>query len=113
MYLTDDVCKTYYNSIPGAYLDEVNVGAYVFPCNSKLPDFAFGIASGYTGVIPGNYMNYSSSGLDDENCVGGLQSSEWIGFNIAGDILLKSQFVIFEAGTSPRLGFATKHTERD
>lgn len=99
--------------MPGAYLDQENVGAYIFPCNAKLPDFAFGIASGYTGVIPGNYMNYSVSGFDDGNCIGGLQNSDWIGFNIAGDILLKSQFVIFEAGDSPRLGFAAKHIERN
>ena len=58
-------------------------------------------------------MNYSTTGFDDGNCVGGLQSSDAIRINICGNILLKSQFFIFEGGGSPRLGFDTKHTERN
>jgi len=112
LYLPDDICSAYYDAVPGAFLDENNTGAYVFPCNAKLPKFAFSVGT-YTGVIPGNYMNYSTSGFNDGNCIGGLQSSDWIGMNICGDILLKSQFVIFEGGASPKLGFAAKHTERN
>jgi aspergillopepsin I len=103
----------YYNAVPGAFLDEYNTGLYIFPCDAKLPDFAFSVGSSYTGVIPGNYVNYSVTGFGDGNCIGGLQSSDDIGINICGDTLLKSQFVIFEGGSSPRLGFAAKHTERD
>lgn len=58
-------------------------------------------------------MNYSTTGFDDGNCIGGLQPSYLTGINIVGDILLKSQFVIFKGGDSPQLGFAAKHTERN
>jgi aspergillopepsin I len=92
-------------------LDYDNTGLYIFPCNAKLPDLAFSVGSSYTGVVPGKYINYSVTGLGDGNCIGGLQSSDDIGINIVGDILLKSQFVIFEGGASPRLGFAAKHTD--
>jgi len=112
LFLPDDAVNTYYSAVPGAFYDDWNTGLEIFPCGAKLPDFAFAVGN-YTGVIPGNYMNYSETGLGDGNCIGGLQSSDFIGINIAGDILLKSQFVIFEGGDSPRLGFAAKHTERD
>ncbi|PMD41001.1 acid protease [Hyaloscypha variabilis F] len=112
LFLPDEPVNTYYSAVVGAFLDEENTGLEIFPCGAKLPDFAFSVGE-YTGVIPGNYMNYSTTGFGDGNCIGGLQSSDGIGLNIAGDILLKSQFVIFDGGASPRLGFAAKHTERD
>lgn len=111
LFLPDDANTAYYNAVPGAFFDEDNTGLYIFPCTAKLPDFAFSVSNSYTGVIPGKYMNYSVTGLGDGNCIGGLQSSDPIGINICGDILLKSQFVIFESGTSPKLGFAAKHTD--
>jgi len=61
----------YYNAIPGAFLDEWSTGAYILPCNARLPDFAFGVET-YTGIILGNYMHYSTARFDDGNCIGGL-----------------------------------------
>jgi hypothetical protein len=112
LYLPSDVCANYYSAVPGAYNNESGPG-YVFPCETKLPDFAFSLDSGYTGVLPGFYLNYSATGLNDGNCVGGIQNSDPFGISIVGDMLLKSQFVVFESGDSPRLGFAAKPLEID
>ena len=107
LYIPSDACNNYYSAVPGA-TNDVNGPGYIFPCGSELPDFKFTIDSGYTGVVPGSYLNYSTTGANDGNCVGGIQDSTPFGIGIAGDMLLKSQFVIFEGGNTTRLGFAAK-----
>jgi Eukaryotic aspartyl protease len=107
LYLPSDICNAYYSAVPGAH--SVDGSGYVFPCGTELPDFRFNLDSGYTGVLPGSYLNYSTTGTNDGNCVGGIQNGDRFGVGIVGDMLLKSQFVVFEAGASPRLGFAAKH----
>ncbi|KAI1488285.1 aspartic peptidase domain-containing protein [Biscogniauxia mediterranea] len=107
--IPSDVAGAYYRQVKGAKLDSQQ-GAYVFPCDSVLPDFVFGVGNArYT--IPGKFINYSLlDENDDTTCFGGLQPDMGIGFSILGDILLKSTFVVFDAGTesTPRLGFAKK-----
>lgn len=52
-------------------------------------------------------MNYAQ--IDSSTCYGGIQTSAGIGFDIFGDIFLKSQYVVFdESQSSPRIGFGQK-----
>ncbi len=106
------VLVDYYKRVNGSYYDR-NWGAWVFPCASALPDFAFGVGN-YTGVVPGEYINYGMLPNEPKTCYGGIQSSQGIGFSVFGDVLLKAQFVVFDLGNS-RVGFANKklNTRKD
>ncbi|KAL8735769.1 MAG: hypothetical protein Q9166_000632 [cf. Caloplaca sp. 2 TL-2023] len=108
LYLPDNIVDAYYGSVSGANNDEQQ-GGYVYPCNTDLPDISFGIGS-YTAVVPGSYVNYAPVDDSGVTCFGGIQSSAGIGLNIFGDIFLKSQFVVFQGGDNPQLGFASKQT---
>lgn len=103
LLLDDSIVTEYYAKIKGSYYMG-SQGAYVFPCDSAIPDFTFGIGK-YRGVIPGSYINYAN--LSDELCYGGIQSSGGIPFSIWGDIVLKAQFVVFDVGNT-KIGFAKK-----
>lgn len=105
LLVPDSVVSAYYAKVSGARYDS-NQGGYIFPCSANLPSFTFGVGS-YRGVIPGSYINYAPA--TGSLCFGGIQSNDGIGFSIYGDILLKAQFVVFDAGNT-RLGFANKST---
>ncbi|KAJ6441590.1 peptidase A1 [Purpureocillium lavendulum] len=107
LYLPEDVVEAYYGSIPGAML-YIWEWLFIYPCSEKLPDFSYQV-EGSTVTIPGEYLNYAEA-LEDNGityCLGGLQSSLWIGINIFGDMGLKSSLVVFDEGNM-RLGFAAK-----
>ncbi|KAL9031285.1 MAG: hypothetical protein Q9196_000667 [Gyalolechia fulgens] len=106
LYLPDAIVKAYYKSVKGARNDQQQ-GGYTYPCSADLPDISFAI-SGYTAVVPGSYVNYAPVDESGTTCFGGIQSSAGIGLNIFGDIFLKSQFVVFQGGNNPQLGFAAK-----
>lgn len=108
LYLPDDIVDAYYGAVDGAQNDQQQ-GGYTYPCSANLPDISFGIG-GYTAVVPGSYVNYAPVDSSGTTCFGGIQSSSGIGLNIFGDIFLKSQFVVFQGGDSPQLGFASKQT---
>jgi aspergillopepsin I len=80
-------------------------GGYIFSCSADLPDLTLAIGS-YNAVIPGKYINYAPA--SGSKCFGGVQSNSGIGMSIYGDIFLKSQYVVFDGSSSPRLGFAAK-----
>ena len=108
LYLPDDIVDAYYGAVDGAKNDQQQ-GGYTYPCDAALPDISFGIG-GYTAVVPGSYVNYAPVDDSGTTCFGGIQSSNGIGINIFGDIFLKSQFVVFQGGDNPQLGFAAKQT---
>ena len=106
LLLDSSIVSSYYSKVSGATMNS-NYGGYVFPCKASLPSLTF-IINGYKATVPGNYMSYAPVDSAGQTCYGGLQSNQGIGFNIYGDIFLKSQFVVFDrTKTAPRLGFAT------
>ncbi|KAH7129730.1 aspartic peptidase domain-containing protein [Dactylonectria estremocensis] len=133
LLLPADVNEAYYSQVEGAQLDE-SAGGFIFPCDSELPDFSFGVEDAAI-TIPGSFMNFTSlqttsavvvsrrrkstgatsakgsggivASAASAMCFGGLQSSEGVGINIFGDIALKSAFVVFDGGNS-QIGFAKK-----
>lgn len=111
LYLPSSIVEAYYNEIDSA-TDSSLFGGYVFDCDETPPDFVFGVGS-YRGTIPGKYLNYAPVITGSSKCFGGIQSSGVVdalaGLNIWGDVLLKSQFVVFDAENN-RLGFAAKST---
>ena len=103
-----DVVTAYYKQVPGSSLNQAQ-GGYTFPCSTTLPNFTLQIGS-YKAVVPGKYMNYAPIAQGSSTCFGGIQETDAsLGFNIWGDVFLKSQYVVFDQtqGT-PRLGFAAQ-----
>ena len=103
LLLPETIVDDYYGQIPGSRYDPF-IGMMVVPCSTPLPDFTFGVGA-YRGNLPGEFINYGKS--KDDECYGGIQSSDGIGMAIIGDVLLKSQFVVFNLETK-RVGFANK-----
>jgi Eukaryotic aspartyl protease len=65
----------------------------------------FGIGS-YRGVVPESYINWTPIDVVKTNCFGGLKSSVGFGFAVFGDILLRSQNIVFDVG-NVRLGWTS------
>jgi aspergillopepsin I len=103
----DSIVNAYYSQVTGA---DNSTGSFIYPCDSTMPDFGF-TAGDTTVDIPGADMTFESVQPNSNSCFGGLQSS---GSNacsgntpcvIMGDIMFKSQFVVFD-GATPSLSFA-------
>lgn len=107
LYLPLSIVKAYYAKVSGSS-NSNTYGGYVFPCSATLPTFTFGVGSARI-TIPANYLNYGPVSTGSSTCFGGLQDSSDIGINIFGDVALKSAFVVFNGGSSPTLGWATKN----
>jgi aspergillopepsin I len=104
LLMDDDVVKAYYNAVPAAYY-KAKYDAWVYPCNTALPDLELGFSSDNTVKIPGRYINYTA--LEGSVCMGGLQSNIDQGFSVLGDIFLKAIFAVFDYD-GRRVGFANK-----
>ncbi|KAK6844213.1 hypothetical protein PG995_014323 [Apiospora arundinis] len=107
LYLPSSVVKAYYGKIQGSQ-NSNSAGGYVFPCSANVPDFTFGVGSARI-TIPGSFMNFGQVSSGSNQCFGGIQSSSSIGVNIFGDVALKASFVVFNGGSSPKLGWASKN----
>lgn len=105
LYLPTATVQAYYKKVSGASYNSAQ-GGYIFSCTATLPNFNVKIGSG-TFTVPGSYINYAPIDSTGSQCFGGIQENTGIGFNIFGDIFLKSVYAIFdESQGSPRLGFA-------
>lgn len=105
MLLPTDVVNAYYDAVKTSSFDRVN-GGYVFPCDTDLPDFSFGVGKA-TVTVPGSYINYAPVDSANSSCYGGIQDDSGIGFAIFGDVALKAAFVVFD-GENEQLGWASK-----
>jgi len=105
LYLPKKVVNNYYSKVPGAQ-NNGQVGGWIFPCNTVLPDLTVMIG-GQPFVISGSLLNYAP--VSSSLCFGGLQPNTGMGFSIFGDVFLKSVFAVFDQTQStPRLGFAAQ-----
>lgn len=105
IYVDASVTESYYNSLPGAQLDQ-QAGGYVFPCSTTPPDFSI-IIGGVAQTVPGKLIVYTPTYQGSGMCFGGIQSNVGLGFTILGDVFLKSSYVVFMAhGSTPSIGFA-------
>ena len=102
LLLPDDVVNDYYSQVDGAFTqtDQNQNIEHLFPCDSQLPDFTFGVED-QTITVPGSFLNFQTT---DAGCYGSIQSNNG-GISIFGDIALKVSYVVFDAGSS-RLGWA-------
>lgn len=100
LMLDPAIVDTYYEQVPSSSHDDQGK---IFPCDTVLPDFGFGIGSTML-TIPGSLLNYTPV-PGTPYCYGGIQSNLGNGLNVLGDIMFASQFVVFDAGAL-RIGFA-------
>ncbi|MCJ1470374.1 hypothetical protein MMC07_009019 [Pseudocyphellaria aurata] len=104
MLVDEAVAEAYWSQVDGANRDKT-LQAIVFPCDAKLPDFHVALGSSYMATIPGPLMNFSRAQGLPGSCFGGLQSNQGQPIQIYGDVMFKSQFVVFDGGKTT-IGFA-------
>ncbi|KAH8697059.1 putative aspergillopepsin A precursor [Talaromyces proteolyticus] len=64
------VVSAYYEQVPAA-VNSTEYGAFVFPCNQTLPDFAVKI-NGRSFTVPGSLLNVAQ--LSNTTCMGNIQA---------------------------------------
>jgi len=97
MLVDDAVAKAYYASVTGARNDP-DIGGFVYPCNARLPEFAVAIGPTYMAVIPGDGITFAE--VSTTTCFGGIQSNGGSALQIYGDVMFKTQFVVFDGGNN-------------
>lgn len=105
LLMDEEVVQAYYKQVPGSH-PENRLGrgdGMLIPCNAELPDLHLQLGENHLGRISGALLNFHAVGQG--MCYGGLQSNKGNGIQVLGDVMFKSQFVIFDAN-GPRLGFA-------
>jgi len=103
LMMEQDLVEAYYDQIPESEYNEYQ-GGFLVPCTAVLPALTLQFGN-YTVVIGSQYMTYGE--VSPTLCFGALQVGPQ-GLNILGDIFFKAQFVVFDGGSTPRVGFAPK-----
>jgi hypothetical protein len=105
LLLVDDaVANAYYSKVQGA-TNDAQVGGFTYPCNAALPDFGVNIGPSYMAVIPGAGITFAQ--VDANTCFGGIQSNGGSNLQIYGDVMFRSQYVVFD-GQNKALQIAPK-----
>jgi len=108
LFLPDVIVSASYAKVPGASNNSAE-GGYTFKCSAELSSLTLGIGS-YKAIVPGSYLKFTPIDRRGINCFGALQANIDADFSVFGDVFLKSQFVVFNAVSPPRIGFAPKLT---
>jgi hypothetical protein len=106
LLVDQQVAEAYYSAVPGAQLN-AQVGGFIYPCATTLPDMAVGIGADYMAKIPGSQITFAPVDKANTTCFGGVQGNQGAGLQIYGDTMFKSQLVAFNGGNQS-LGFGLK-----
>jgi len=98
------VTNAYYAKVQGA-VNNAQVGGFTYPCNAQLPDFGVAMGPTYTAMVPGNAITFAQ--VDANTCFGGVQSNGGANLQIYGDVMFKTQYVVFD-GKNKQLMIAPK-----
>jgi hypothetical protein len=106
LLVDQQVAEAYYSQVKGAQLN-AQVGGFIYPCGTALPDMS--VAVGDVGMvkIPGSQINFATVDKKNTTCFGGIQGNQGAGLQIYGDVLFKAQLVAFNGGNQS-LGFGQK-----
>lgn len=100
------VAEAYYSQVRGAQLN-AQVGGFIYPCKSKLPDLSVAVGDTHMAKIPGNQITFATVDQANTTCFGGVQGNQGAGLQIFGDTMFKAQLVAFNGGNQS-LGFGQK-----
>lgn len=100
------VAEAYYSAVQGAELNQ-QVGGFIYPCDTQLPDISVAIGDSYMAVVPGDQVTFAAVDNANTTCFGGVQGNQGAGLQIYGDTLFKAQFVAFNGGNQS-VGFGAK-----
>jgi len=106
LLVDDPVIEGYYSQVEGAAYDEKQ-GGITFPCNAALPDLNLAMGPSYMATFSSDLMIFAEVG--NNVCFGSMQSNQGANIQIFGDIMFKSQFVVFNNGDAT-IGFAPHAT---
>jgi len=106
LLVDQNLAETYYSAVPNARLDPT-LGGFVYPCDTEVPDLTVAIGSDYMAKIPGSMITFAPADDTNETCFGGVQGNGGSGLQIFGDVLFRSQFVVFNGGNNT-LGMGEK-----
>lgn len=62
--MDDEIVASYYEQVDGAFQED-QIGGFVFPCDSTMPDLQVAVGSDYMALIPGENMNFARAGVID------------------------------------------------
>lgn len=106
LLVDQQVAEAYYSQVKGAQLNE-QVGGFIYPCNSTLPDMSVAIGDTHMAKIPGDQITFATVDAANTTCFGGVQGNQGAGLQIFGDVMFRAQYVAFNGGNQS-LGFGEK-----
>jgi hypothetical protein len=106
LLVDQQVAEAYYSQVKGAQLN-AQVGGFIYPCKSVLPDLSVAVGDAGMVKIPGSQINFATVDKANTTCFGGVQGNQGAGLQIFGDTMFKAQLVAFNGGNQS-LGFGQK-----